>query len=225
MGYTFLFSGNIHNFNVNDPIYLRKLPWAQNLYSLNLWRDGSASQLNNFHKDTHSCQAFDECLHNTKQMHWLLFCTLPSMHTINCVTTMNYLFYTLSTSSLGLQLHLPSSHLLANTFPFVMLCKMAGAPNQQATHESSVSPQMWQWPPPHAVCSGFFPGSAHLFHEPPNCPSHYPEHCEGPWKTRNVQSGLLLSPRLFLLIPSPITPLLLLPTEKYKSPDDCYLAR
>ena len=123
-------------------------------YSSNLWRDGSASQLNSFHKDTQG-QAFDECLHHTKQKHWLLFCTSQYAHHQLCHNQEPPTL--VSTSSLGLQLHLPQFISPCKHVPFCDVVQSDRGTKPASHPWSSVSPQMWQWPPSHALCSDFLP--------------------------------------------------------------------
>lgn len=168
---------------------------------------------------THSCQAFDECSHYTKQMHWLLFCTSQYAHHQLCHN--QELPTLVSTSSLGLQLHLPQFTSPCKHIPFCDVVQN-GRGTKPASHTwSSVSPQMWQWPPPHAVCSGFFPRFCPSFswthfriYLAQTVPVTILSTVRDLERLGMSKVGLSLSPRLFLLIPSPITPLLLLPTRK-----------
>ena len=166
---------------------------------------------------THSCQAFDECLHYKQQMHWLLFCTSQHAHHQLCH---NHELPTLvSTTSLGLQLHLPQFTSPCEHIPF---CDVVQWQRHQTSKPHLVTPDgtlastgltcHMQWFVPKVLPIFFMDPLQDILC--PNCPSHYPEHHEGPWRTSNVQVDLSLSPGLFLLIPSPITPLLLLPTRK-----------
>ena len=169
-------------------------------YSSNLWRDGSASQLNSFHKDTqlpglwwvltlHQTDALASLLH-------FLICT-PSTVSQPWTTYSGVYIFT------GPPAPPSPVHISLQTRSLLWCCaKWQGHQTSKPPMVFSVTPDVTM---ASTTCSMQWFLSKLLpifFMNPiqdtscPNCPGHYSEHCEGPWKTAAAAKLLQSCPTL-----------------------------